>query len=83
MNVTYRFLIHLLAADGGTSLSTEKQAAINDKLGQLEELGKQQQPRPLDNPDIFGNFNVAYTSTQRAKEQNGQRKLPAFSKGSF
>lgn len=32
-------------------------------------------PRPLDNPLIFGNFNVAFSSTQRTSEQNGQREL--------
>lgn len=33
-----------------------------------------QSPRPLDNPLIFGNFNVAFSSTQRAPNQSGQRE---------
>ena len=34
-----------------------------------------QVPRPLDNPLIFGNFYVAFASTQRTAEQNTQRML--------
>lgn len=55
-------------------MSQEEQAVVNDCLEELEERGKSQTPRPLDNPEIFGNFNVAYTSTQRAPRQDGQRK---------
>ena len=32
-----------------------------------------QVPRPLDNPLIFGNFYVAFASTQRTSQQNTQR----------
>ena len=35
-----------------------------------------QVPRPLDNPLIFGNFYVAFSSTQRTSQQNSQRMLP-------
>ena len=33
-----------------------------------------QEPRPLDNDLLFGNFNVAFVSTTEAPRQNGQRK---------
>ena len=34
-----------------------------------------QMPRPLDNPLIFGNFYVAFASTQRTSQQNRPREL--------
>lgn len=34
-----------------------------------------QVPRPLDNPLIFGDFYVAFSSTQRTSQQNTQRTL--------
>lgn len=33
--------------------------------------GKAQQPRPLQDPLLWGNYNVAYTSTRRSKDQQG------------
>jgi hypothetical protein len=47
---------------------------VDSLLEQLESVGRQQQPRPLDNPLLYGNYNVAYTSTSRAQGERGQRK---------
>ena len=33
-----------------------------------------QEPRPLENELIWGNYNVSYVSTQQAPNQNGQRE---------
>lgn len=66
-------------ADGGSALSKQEQSEVNDLLLELEGPGKAQQPRPLKNPDIFGNYNVAFSSTQRAPKQEGQRKITTIS----
>lgn len=58
-------------------MSQSQQSKVNDCLEELERRGKNQIPRPLDDPNIFGNYNVAYTSTQRAATQSGQRTLQA------
>ena len=34
-----------------------------------------QGPRPLNNDLLFGDYEVSYVSTAKAKEQQGQRKL--------
>ena len=41
-----------------------------------------QEPRPLLNPLIFGNYNVAYVSTAKAPKQDRQRAFPAMYEGS-
>ena len=55
-------------------MSQQDQSSVNDCLEELERRGQTQDPRPLDNSDIFGDYNVAYTSTQRAPRQSGQRE---------
>ena len=55
-------------------LDAGQQAAVNKLLLVLEEKGRQQIPRPLDNALIFGNWNVAYTSVQNASKQRGERE---------
>ena len=55
-------------------LNAGQQAAVNKLLLELEEKGRQQSPRPLDNALIFGNWNVAYTSVQNASKQQGERE---------
>lgn len=50
-------------SDFGDRVSAEQRVAIDDKLCTLEAIGKQQGP-PLNNPLIFGNYEVSYTSTQ-------------------
>lgn len=37
-------------------------------------IGATQQPRPLQSPLLWGNYNVAYTSTSRSVDQQGQRE---------
>lgn len=61
-------------ADGGEALSEDEQARVDALLEELEEAGRQQQPRPLDNPLLFGNCSVAYVSTRQAPRQDGKRE---------
>lgn len=65
------------SADGGIELAQQQREQVDSLLEQLESLGSQQQPRPLDNPLLYGNYNVAYTSTSRAQSERGQRELAA------
>lgn len=47
--------------------------AVDALLEQLEAAGQRQTPRPLaDNPLLWGNYCVAYTSTSRAQSERGQ-----------
>lgn len=72
-------LAHLCkSADSGEALEEEEQAHIDQLLEKLESTGKEQQPRPLENPLLFGNFNVAYVSTRQAPGQDGKRELPYY-----
>ena len=64
----------MLAADGGISMSQQQREQVDGLLEQLESAGTQQQPRPLDNPLLYGNYDVAYTSTSRAQSERGQRE---------
>ena len=52
----------------------ERREQVDGLLSQLEAVGSQQQPRPLDNPLLYGNYNVAYTSTSKAQGERGQRE---------
>ncbi len=45
---------------------------VDSLLDQLEAAGTMQTPRPLDSEQLWGNYVVAYTSTQRTQDQ-GQR----------
>lgn len=55
-------------------MSQQQKEVVDATLEQLEAVGSQQQPRPLDNPSLYGNYNVAYTSTSRAQSEQGQRE---------
>ncbi|CAG9462155.1 unnamed protein product [Pedinophyceae sp. YPF-701] len=56
--------------DRGADVEVTKRAAIDNILEELELRGQQQMPRPLDNnPLLWGNYEVAYTSAGPA--QNG------------
>lgn len=59
-------------SDSGHALQENEEAAVNELINQLEDVGRQQEPRPLENPLIFGNCNVAFSSTQQAPKQSGQ-----------
>lgn len=65
-------------ADGGIGMSDHAKCQVDELLDQLKAIGKQQQPRPLSNPLLWGNYNVAYTSTGRAQSERGQRKQLAI-----
>lgn len=55
-------------------MSQQQRQQVDSLLAQLGAAGRQQQPRPLDNPLLYGNYNVAYTSTLNAPSERGQRK---------
>lgn len=69
-----KHIVWLLPADGGINMSEQQRGQVDSLLEQLESVGHQQQPRPLDNPLLYGNYNVAYTSTSRAQGERGQRE---------
>lgn len=54
--------------DGGLDISSEKRKTVDALLEELEEIGKTQTPRPLDNPLLFGNYEVSYVSTGRKQD---------------
>ncbi|WIA10095.1 hypothetical protein OEZ85_010302 [Tetradesmus obliquus] len=56
--------------DGGISLQPEQKREVDALISQLEAAGRSQQPRPMQNPLLFGNYNVAYTSS--GDDQRGQ-----------
>jgi hypothetical protein len=58
--------------DSGDKISAERRRRANDIIHQLQTIGGAQEPRPLKNPLIWGNFNVAYTS-----QGNAQTGAPA------
>jgi hypothetical protein len=62
------------AADGGINMGSSTRQEVDALLDQLEQVGAGQQPRPLQNPLLWGNYNVAYTSTARAPSERGQRE---------
>jgi hypothetical protein len=61
-----------MSADGGISMQPEQKREVDALIQQLEEAGRSQRPRPLQNPLLFGNYNVAYTSS--GEDQRGQRE---------
>jgi hypothetical protein len=66
-------------ADGGLRMDVGVKDKVNGLINRLEILGNWQQPRPLQNPLIWGHYDVAYT----ASSDQGQRGfclscIPAF-----
>ena len=57
-------------ADGGIKLRGDQKDEIDSLLDKLAEAGRGS--RPLKSPLLMGDYEVAYTSTQRAGTQNGQ-----------
>lgn len=55
-------------------MTGEQRDQVDGLLDQLAAIGSRQQPRPLDNPLLWGNYEVAYTSTQQAPSERGQRE---------
>ncbi|BDA43379.1 probable plastid-lipid-associated protein 8, chloroplastic [Coccomyxa sp. Obi] len=58
--------------DRGAEAPEDLQNEVENLLEKLEDLGQAQVPRPLENPLIFGNYDVAYVSTRGAPKQDGQ-----------
>ncbi|GFR46858.1 hypothetical protein Agub_g8498, partial [Astrephomene gubernaculifera] len=55
--------------DSGQSLTAAQRDHVDTLLERLEAVGQQQQPRPLENPLLWGHYNVDYTSPGRAPER--------------
>jgi hypothetical protein len=53
-------------------MQPQQKREVDALISQLEAAGRSQQPRPLQNPLLFGNYNVAYTSS--GDDQRGQRE---------
>ena len=65
------------AADNGLRMTGEEKQRVDVMLDQLAEAGKQQQPRPLDNDLLWGDYEVAYTTRAKARKgDNDQRRHP-------
>lgn len=60
-------------------MQQQQRQQVDSLLEQLESMGSQQQPRPLDNPLLYGHYNVAYTSSSRAQSERGQRESSGHS----
>jgi hypothetical protein len=57
-------------------MSSQQREQVDALLEELEQRGRTQQPRPLDaNPLLWGNYEVAYTSTSKTQGERGQRAL--------
>lgn len=68
-----RSACHNAIADGGIKIQQQQRREADSLISQLEQIGRTQQPPPLSNPLLFGNYNVAYTSS--GDDQRGQREL--------
>ena len=53
-------------------MQPEQKREVDALISQLEAAGRSQQRRPMQNPLLFGNYNVAYTSS--GDDQRGQRE---------
>jgi hypothetical protein len=58
--------------DSGENISNERRLRANDIIRQLHIIGSAQELRPLNNPLIYGNYNVEYVS-----QGNAQAGAPA------
>jgi hypothetical protein len=58
--------------DSGENISNERRLRANDIIRQLQTIGSAQELRPLNNPLIWGNYNVSYVS-----QGNAQAGAPA------
>ncbi|KAK9829022.1 hypothetical protein WJX72_003469 [[Myrmecia] bisecta] len=61
-------LNRIAGTDSGEKLKDAEQQEVNNLLDRLEQIGRGQTPRPLENPIIFGNYNVAYVSTRKTTQ---------------
>ncbi|KAL6752597.1 hypothetical protein V8C86DRAFT_2752057 [Haematococcus lacustris] len=70
-DVVQRVLQLIDGTDGGMAMPDAVKAEVDSLLDELEAVGRQQEPRPLASPMIWGNYCVAYTSTRRAPSERG------------
>lgn len=56
----------------GEMLNDDEKERLDALIEDVEESKPPGSQRPLDNPQIFGNWQVAYTSTRKAPRQEGQ-----------
>eukprot|EP00873_Tetraselmis_striata_P011334 jgi/Tetstr1/431598/TSEL_021128.t1 len=63
-----KILEEIEGTDGGADIRPEKREMVDAMLEELEELGKTQTPRPMDNPLLFGNYEVSYVSAGRKQD---------------
>ena len=71
---TVNKLINQLEAVGKQQVRAAVPVALASFDPQVIRCYAMQEPRPLDNSLIFGNFGVAFSSTQQAPKQSGQRE---------
>lgn len=64
-----------LSAGPGELLEEDEQKRIDALIEDVEQSRPLGSERPLENPLIFGNYQVAYVSTRKAPRQEGQREL--------
>ena len=60
-------------ADAGEVVDEEEQERLDALIDEVEQSPPPGSSRPLENPLIFGNYQVSYVSTRRAPRQEGQR----------
>lgn len=63
-----------LDAAPGEMLDDDEKERLDALIEDVEESKPPGSQRPLDDPQIFGNWQVAYTSTRKAPRQDGQRE---------
>lgn len=64
-----------MSAAPGATLDEDEQLRLDALIEDIEESRPPGSERPLENPLIFGNYQVAYVSTRKAPRQEGQREL--------
>lgn len=70
-------LDRIKGTDNGIDVPDATRSKVDGLLDQLEREGASQQPRPLQDPLLYGNYNVAYTSSARSSDR-GQRERSAL-----
>jgi hypothetical protein len=74
--IVTQILENIKDTDNGLDISSATRSIVDGLLDVLEREGAKQQPRPLENnPLLFGDYNVAYTSSARSSDR-GERECP-------
>lgn len=61
------------SAEAGELVDEEEQEKLDALIDDVEQSPPPGSSRPIENPLIFGNYQVSYVSTRRAPRQEGQR----------